>query len=117
MIGVKRKKNEPTILPATSGDQSMRRSSISKPSARITGVAEKVSEAVNDVIAPTDDIVVVESASSSQYSVRSEGNSKQIAKKNDATMFFDLLSSLQTYMNCNGDTSTENPQTDLGYII
>ena len=118
MIGVTREKNEATILPATSGDQSMSSRSRSKPSTRITGVAEKVNQAANDVIAPTDDIVVVESASSSQYSVRSESNSKLIMKKNDATsMFFDLLSSLQTYMICNGDTSTENPQTDLGYII
>jgi hypothetical protein len=69
MIGVERKKNEATILSATCGDQSsMNSSSRSKPSERITGVTEKANEAVNDVIAPTDDIVIVESASSSQYS-------------------------------------------------
>lgn len=118
MIGVKRKKNEATILPATSGDQSMSSSSRSKPSTWITCVTEKANEAVNNIIAPTDDIVIVESASSSQYSVRSEGSSKQtIVRNNNVTMVFDLLSSLQTYMNCNGDNSTENPQTDLGYII
>jgi hypothetical protein len=49
----------------------------------------------------------------SDNTIVAQNPSSAVMKKNDPTLFFELLSSLQMLVQCNGDTVSDSSPTDL----